>query len=87
MPAGSLLVLDGDSRDVTEGYFEIRGGELRTRRPVTPSMLTLNEQVIRQDCLCYLMEKPYEYGWRRRSCPQDTGRAGVGRRLQHRLVG
>jgi succinylglutamate desuccinylase len=56
-----LLVLDEDGRDVTEGYFEIRGGELRTRRPVTPSMLTLNEQVIRQDCLCYLMEKlPYE---------------------------
>jgi hypothetical protein len=56
-----LLVLDEDGRDVTEGYFEIRGGELRTRRRVTPSMLTLNEQVIRQDCLCYLMEKlPYE---------------------------
>jgi len=56
-----LLVLDEDGRDVTGGYFEIRGGELRTRRPVTPSMLTLNEQVIRQDCLCYLMEKlPYE---------------------------
>jgi succinylglutamate desuccinylase len=22
-----------------------------------PSMLTLNERVIRQDCLCYLMER------------------------------
>jgi hypothetical protein len=51
-----LLVLDEEGRDVSGDYFEIRGGELRTRRPVTPSMLTLNEQVIRQDCLCYLME-------------------------------
>jgi succinylglutamate desuccinylase len=56
-----LLALDEEGCDVFENYFEIRGGELRTRRPVTPSMLTLNEQVIRQDCLCYLMEKlPYE---------------------------
>jgi hypothetical protein len=52
-----LLVLDEDGREVTERYFEIRRGELRTRRPVMPSMLTLDEQVIRQDCLCYLMER------------------------------
>ena len=42
---------------MTERYFEIRSGELRTRRPVMPSMLTMDEQVIRQDCLCYLMER------------------------------
>jgi len=52
-----LLVLDEDGSEVAERYFEIRGGELRTRHPVMPSMLTLNEQVIRQDCLCYLMER------------------------------
>ena len=52
-----LLVLDEDGHEVTERYFEIRSGELRTRRPVMPSMLTMNEQVIRQDCLCYLMER------------------------------
>jgi succinylglutamate desuccinylase len=52
-----LLVLDEDGSEVTQRYFEIRSGELRTRRPVMPSMLTLNEQVIRQDCLCYLMER------------------------------
>jgi hypothetical protein len=52
-----LQVLDEDGHEVTERYFELRSGELRTRRPVMPSMLTLNEQVIRQDCLCYLMER------------------------------
>jgi len=32
-------------------------GELRTRVPVMPSMLTRKLDVIRADCLCYLMER------------------------------
>jgi len=43
--------------DVAERYFERENGALYTRLPVMPSMLTLNEEVIRQDCLCYLMER------------------------------
>ncbi len=43
--------------DVTGEYFTLDNGRLVTRRPVMPSMLTLDEQVIRQDCLCYLMER------------------------------
>ena len=31
--------------------------ELRLRVPMMPSMLTRNEVVIRQDCLCYFMER------------------------------
>ncbi|WP_303904873.1 M14 family metallopeptidase [Thiohalomonas denitrificans] len=42
---------------VTEHFFTVTEGELRTRLPVMPSMLTLDECVIRQDCLCYLMER------------------------------
>ena len=52
-----LDVRDEQGRDVSERYFEVRDGELCFRVPVMPSMLTLNEQVIRQDCLCYLMER------------------------------
>jgi succinylglutamate desuccinylase len=52
-----LVAIDEDGCEVTHRYFEVRSGELRTRRAVMPSMLTLNEEVIRQDCLCYLMEK------------------------------
>lgn len=37
--------------------FGFDEGELRTRRPVMPSMFTLDERVIRQDCLGYLMER------------------------------
>lgn len=43
--------------DVAERYFYIQDGELRLSRPVMPSMLTLDGRVIRQDCLCYLMER------------------------------
>ena len=41
-------------------YFQYENNEIRTRVPVMPSMLTSNEKVIRQDCLCYLMER---YPW------------------------
>ncbi len=43
--------------DVADRYFEVVNGDLRTRTPVMPSMLTQDEMVIRQDCLCYLMER------------------------------
>lgn len=43
--------------DVSERYFELEDNEVRLRIPVMPSMLTLDHQVVRQDCLCYLMER------------------------------
>jgi hypothetical protein len=53
-----LEVRDEAGVVVTERYFQLINGELLTCRPVMPAMLTLDERVIRQDCLCYLME-PY----------------------------
>jgi len=52
-----LEVLDEHGNETGERYFSYQGNELRTILPVTPSMLTLDKQVIRQDCLCYLMER------------------------------
>ena len=52
-----LEVWDEAGEDVAERYFVQETGQLYTRLPVMPSMLTLNEEVIRQDCLCYLMER------------------------------
>jgi len=43
--------------DVTDTYFDTHQDRLVLRRPVMPSMLTLDERVVRQDCLCYLMER------------------------------
>lgn len=53
----SLTVLDSDRRNVTEEYFAVDGQRLRLRRPVVPAMYTLDPAVIRQDCLCYFMQR------------------------------
>jgi hypothetical protein len=67
LPAGTLLAgasarpppagRDEGGREVSARFFRIDGGEVRTTRPVMPSMLTLKLEAIRQDCLCYLMER------------------------------
>lgn len=55
--ATPLQAVDTEGRDVTAEYFSFERGEVRTRREVMPSMLTLDRRVILQDCLCYLMER------------------------------
>jgi len=48
---------DDDGRERAEEYFVIENGEIRLKKPMMPSMITLDERVIRQDCFCYLMER------------------------------
>ena len=68
LPGGTLLAQlhsetarleawDESGADVSTRFFVSDNGSLKTRLPVMPSMLTLNAEVIRQDCLCYLMER------------------------------
>jgi succinylglutamate desuccinylase len=52
-----LHVTDERGEDVTSRYFRLDEKELRTAREVMPSMFTLDVEVIRQDCLGYLMER------------------------------
>jgi hypothetical protein len=52
-----LDVRNEQGDDVAERYFRLEDGELRLATSVMPSMLTRNEAIIRQDCLCYLMER------------------------------
>lgn len=52
-----LHAIDEQGRDVSHRYFSYDNGEIRTQIPVMPSMLTTKEEIIRQDCLCYMMEK------------------------------
>jgi hypothetical protein len=52
-----LAACDEKGRDVSARYFEVDNGDLRLRVPVMPSMLTRDHRVVRQDCLCYLMER------------------------------
>lgn len=48
---------DERGRDVTEHYFEVTDQQMQLRVAAMPSMLTRDLNVIRQDCLCYLMER------------------------------
>lgn len=52
-----LYVVSERGSMVTTEYFEHEHERLVLKRPVMPSMLTLDEGIIRQDCLCYLMER------------------------------
>lgn len=52
-----LQATNDDNEEVADRYFELRGGRLLVRRRIMPAMLTRDTRVIRQDCLCYLMER------------------------------
>ena len=54
---GRLLVEDEQAQDVTDRYVTHKDGFIQLERRVMPSMLTTNEEAIRQDCLCYFMER------------------------------
>lgn len=51
----NLQVLDNQHQDVTDRFLEVRDGRIRTTRALVPAMYTTDAQVVRQDCLCYLM--------------------------------
>jgi succinylglutamate desuccinylase len=53
----TVLAKNNEREDVTDTFFNNEDGQLVLTRSAMPSMLTLNERVIRQDCLCYLMER------------------------------
>lgn len=68
LPAGSvfgrvrgetmpLRALAPDGSEITDTLFELTDGVLRLRRPLMPGLLTRDRHVIRQDCLCHLMER------------------------------
>ncbi|MEN9226036.1 MAG: M14 family metallopeptidase [Thermostichus sp. HHBFW_bins_43] len=52
-----LDVQNEQGQDVADRFFYAQDGEIRTSVPLMPGMLTLNSRIIRQDCLCYLMER------------------------------
>lgn len=69
LPAGTVIgqvadgvdrpfdVRDESGREVSDEYFNINTHDIEVRKDVVPAMITLNREIIRQDCLCYLMER------------------------------
>ena len=52
----NLVAWNDHEKDVTDDYFSVKGTELTLTKSLMPAMLTLDKKIIRQDCLCYLME-------------------------------
>lgn len=52
-----LQMINEAGRDVTKDYFVVNGGSLRLRKQAVPAMFTTDQRIVRQDCLCYLMER------------------------------
>ncbi len=52
-----LSVLNEEGEETSDRYFQIQNGEITLKTAVMPSMITLDKNIIRQDCLCYLMER------------------------------
>jgi len=52
-----LEAWNNDGINIGDELFDYTSNAIRIKKQVMPAMLTLNEKVIRQDCLCYLMER------------------------------
>ena len=52
-----LWVPGDDAANRWQHFFEVRGEQLVLRAALMPAMLTRSVTAVRQDCLCYLMER------------------------------
>ncbi len=52
-----ISALDDYGNDVTDHYLRLGDDEIQFSRDLTPSMLTLDPVIARQDCLGYLMQR------------------------------
>ena len=52
-----ITVTTNDGTDVSQDYFQIKDGKLVNRVEIMPSMLTSETEIVRKDCLCYLMRR------------------------------
>jgi hypothetical protein len=52
-----LDVWNERGEQVRDEYFALENHRLVLKKAVVPAMLTLNTKIVRQDCLCYLMER------------------------------
>lgn len=52
-----LYAYNDHEKEIGELLFYVKNGKILLRNSMMPAMLTLDEAIIRQDCLCYLMER------------------------------
>ena len=51
-----LIVTSEDGTDITEMIIENEKGQLSLKKALMPAMITLDKNIVLQDCLCYLLE-------------------------------
>lgn len=52
-----FTVMDEEGRDVFDQFFVVKDNNIYTKVALVPAMLTSDMNIVRQDCLCYLMER------------------------------
>ena len=51
-----LLITDPDGHDVTDDILRVEEGRIYLNNTLMPAMITYDKLVVRQDCLCYLLQ-------------------------------
>ncbi|MBE9547761.1 MAG: succinylglutamate desuccinylase/aspartoacylase family protein [Proteobacteria bacterium] len=75
-----FITTDMHGKNVSGKFFSFEDGEIRTTHPIMPSMLTMDQKVIHQDCLCYLMERmdpQHSRAGHDEPLPEPTGLEGI----------
>jgi succinylglutamate desuccinylase len=52
-----LSSVSEQGQEIGDRYFQIEDSEIILKKAVMPSMISLDCAIVRQDCLCYLMER------------------------------
>ena len=51
-----LSITDQHGNDVTEEVVRVEAGKVYLNKTLMPAMISLDKQIVRQDCLCYLLK-------------------------------
>ncbi|MEI6429681.1 MAG: M14 family metallopeptidase [Pseudanabaena sp. ELA607] len=55
--SGHLLAWDEAGSDQTDSFLVRVGNQIQLRKQLLPAMISLDCEIVRSDCLCYLMER------------------------------
>lgn len=51
-----LVITDPSGRDVTDDILRVEAGKIYLKNTLMPAMITHDKRIVRQDCLCYLLQ-------------------------------
>ncbi|MEA2047769.1 MAG: M14 family metallopeptidase [Campylobacterota bacterium] len=52
-----LVVTSADGKDITNEIIENKEGKISLKKALMPAMITMDKNIVLQDCLCYLLEE------------------------------